>query len=258
MVAENHAGPGSTLLPPPSRFRSRHASTASFATQNTESTSSLTTGKSNGDAESVFYRIPLYEADQLIIPTATALCEPSWSTIRSTFEATAYSVPFSRQLIVLHPASLVILRSPDPQTSIEVKRRFRETLSGVIADVEERRVGLLGAGAFSESSAFRRHAIDDIVHGGEPYKLAWPWGLEGSVEEELCTVLLSAHMAHHAELSVTAGQLVITIQHIQVLRSPEIRCRLLVRKIKPGIQDICDYFGIDLADLQSLHRERTS
>lgn len=62
--------------------------------------------------------------------------------------------------------------------------------------IKENELALLGNGAVPDRSPFRECSIDDILAGGEPYRLYWQWGIEEPDQEvgELTVALFPAPM----------------------------------------------------------------
>lgn len=96
-------------------------------------------------------------------------------------QGSAERAPRFRQILAIHPATLVRLRSSAPTAA---RGDFKSALKTMVEDVTACRVGLLSALAFPPTSIFRQHALYDILKGGEGYKLAWPWGLTDPAEDE--------------------------------------------------------------------------
>ena len=159
-------------------------------------------GQSVIDSQSFFHRDPFYEAEQLIIPTATVLCEACWPSLRLGIESTANRPLKFRKLVVVHPATLIILRTPSTtQFSCNVKLLFKQTLNGIIKDIRERRLALFSNATIPDWNIFRTCAIDDVLRGGESYKLAWPWGLPNGTEDEFGRF---RHYAHLCKVNLLA------------------------------------------------------
>lgn len=55
---------------------------------------------------------------------------------------------------------------------------FRNALKENVQLIKENELPMLSNGAFPTRSPFRDSALYDIIIGGEPFRLSWPWGIE--------------------------------------------------------------------------------
>lgn len=49
--------------------------------------------------------------------------------------------------------------------------------------IKENEMAMFGNGAFPQKSPFYNSALDDMVIGGEPFRLSWPYGIEEPDQE---------------------------------------------------------------------------
>lgn len=168
------------MNPTSSRSRSigRFSSVTSVATA--DSANTVTNTRRRNKDTSFFYRDPLADVQDIIIPAATAFCEESFSKIRKHFERRHST------LFALHPATLVMLRRPQKEANTEAKQRYRNAIKQIADEVEERRLAVLSSAAFPKMSKFQDTAVEVVLKGGEPFKLAWPFGLDDGLIEEFC------------------------------------------------------------------------
>ncbi|KAK9893413.1 hypothetical protein P389DRAFT_20937 [Cystobasidium minutum MCA 4210] len=181
-------------------------------------------------SSTLFWHEPLpYTADELIIPVSSLVCDAAWSRIRSYINNTRDNDNGSRKLVAIHPATLVRLRTQT--SSSKLNSYFRAGLKETVQLIKENQLAMLGNRAFPARNPFRECSLDDILAGGEPYRLYWPWGIEEPDQE----------VAH----------VIAALQNLPQLLPGKMRCRLLVRNVEHTLQTACDYFGVDVVDAKS-------
>lgn len=135
--------------------------------------------------EQFFYNRVYQAAEEFLLPMATVLCEPAWEEqIQVLLEEANIDPGRQTQAVVLHPATLVILRTSSSPSERTFAKRKKDVLARVLPDIAARRVPLLGNIALPEDSLFRNCAIHDIISGGEGYRLTWGEGLPDGINDE--------------------------------------------------------------------------
>jgi len=132
----------------------------------------------------LFYHDPLFESYEYIVPMATVLCEPAWKQVRALIEATTNRPISLRKAIAIHPATLIILRTPGMPSEKTFSKLKRQMLKETLGDIEDRKVVLLNNLAFPQAGPFHDCAIYDVLAGGEGYRLSWGEGLQDGINDE--------------------------------------------------------------------------
>lgn len=187
--------------------------------------------------DQLFHNEAVADGDEYLLPMATVLCEPAWQQIRLLMSKAASKPLRIKKMVAVHPATIVILRTPSLPTEKTFAGRKRELLARTLQEIEDCKTPLLNTMAFPETSAFHQCAIPDILTGGEGYKLAWGEGLEDGINDEF-------------------GNLITCAMHLEEIM-PHKRVRVVVRKLKPNLQAACAYFGVSIIDIEGLWHELT-